>query len=166
MANVQAAIDAVMRQEDSTLSGRVTEDAGGRTRYGIAEKFHPDLTASLFYTSMGSIAAQEIAEAIYLIQYAEPLCLEEIPDQGVANLLLSIGVNCGVMTAARMLQEVLKVNGDGRIGILTLYALDSATPADVLGGLRGRAAEHYEALIEEHPGWAKYRNGWMARIGA
>ena len=36
------AIEIVLRNEDATLSGEITNDAGGRTRWGIAEKYNPE----------------------------------------------------------------------------------------------------------------------------
>jgi hypothetical protein len=48
MADAQAAIDFVTRQEDSTLSGVITNasaNRGGLTHFGLCEKWHPELTA-------------------------------------------------------------------------------------------------------------------------
>ena len=166
MADLNAAIDYVLSFEDSTLSGKITVDAGGRTRFGIAEKFHPELTNCLFYTSMGQVAALQIARSIYDISYCEPLCIAEISSQAVANKLLSLGVNCGVGTASKMLQDVLRVEGDGRIGPLTLDALDKADPRRVLRGLRQAAELHYEEIVKENPADAEYLRGWLTRADA
>ncbi|HEY4045559.1 MAG TPA: putative peptidoglycan-binding domain-containing protein [Acidobacteriaceae bacterium] len=167
MADLQAAIGFVLRQEDGTLSGVITQTPDGRrTRFGIDEHFHPELASCLFYDSMGSIAALKIAEGIYAKQYCEPLCIAEISDQEIANKLLSLGVNCGVGTASRMLQEALEVHGDGRIGPITLDALDRTRPDLVLGRLRELAMEHYEELIQRNNGLAVYRAGWLKRAEA
>lgn len=167
MANVDEAIEYVLHQEDQTLSGVVTcSPDGQRTRFGIDEHDHPDLTHSLFYTSMGSIAALEIARRIYRQEYAEPLSIAEIIDQNVADLLLSLGVNCGVRTAAKMLQDVLNVDGDGRIGPITLDAVDHADSEALIEKLRRAGAEHYEKLIAANPSLAIYRKGWMRRISS
>lgn len=167
MADVNAAIQYVLRQEDATMSGVITRAVDGmRTRWGIDEHFHPELKNCLFYDSMGSIAALRVAESIYTKQYCEPLCIAEIPDQEIANKLLSLGVNCGVGTAAKMLQEALEVMGDGRIGPITLDALDRAEPGLILGRLRELAAEHYEELIRNNSSLAIYRTGWLRRAEA
>ena len=167
MADVQAAIDYVLKFEDSTLAGVITATPDGKhTRYGIDEHFHPELTNCLFYGSMGSVAAQKIAESIYEKEYADPLCIAEITNQDVANKLLSLGVNCGVRTAAKMLQDVLHVSGDGRIGPLTLHALDVSDPEAVLGLLKAEAVDHYQNLIAANPSLAEYRAGWLARAEA
>lgn len=167
MADVDEAINYVLHQEDQTLSGVVTHSPDGqRTRFGIDERYHPELTHSLFYTSMGSIAALEIAKRIYRQEYAEPLSIAEIIDQNVADLLLSLGINCGVHAAAKMLQNVLGVDGDGRIGPITLDAVDRANAEELIGKLRRAGAEYYEALIEANPGLSIYRKGWMQRISS
>lgn len=166
MANVQAAIDYVLRFEDPTLSGVVTTDPGGRTRFGIAERFHPELTNCLFYSSMGATAALTIAMRIYSDTYAAPLCIADIQSQDVADKLLSLGVNCGVRSASKRLQEAVEVKGDGRIGPITLDALDRADPDTVLARLKQLAVEHYEELIRDNPSLAIYRSGWLARARA
>src|ERR1700677_3590374 len=157
MADVTAAIDYVLSWEDATLSGVITTDPGGRTRFGIAEKFHPELTNCLYFSSMGQIAALQIARGIYDISYCQPLCIAEIENQEVANKLLSLGVNVGVLKAAKMLQDAGLVEGDGRIGPLTLEALDKMNPDIVLSRLRCEAEAYYDALVEEKPGLGVYR---------
>jgi lysozyme family protein len=167
MADVNAAIQYVLRQEDVTMSGVITHTADGmRTRWGIDEHFHPELKNCLFYDSMGSIAALRVAEGIYTKQYCEPLCIAQIPHQEIANKLLSLGVNCGVSTAAKMLQEALEVRGDGRIGPITLDALDRGAPSVVISRLRELAVEHYEELIRKNSSLAIYRGGWLRRAEA
>lgn len=166
MADVSAAIHYVLGWEDSTLSGVITVDGGGRTRFGIAEKFHPELTASLFYSSMGKDAALVIAFGVYAKSYADPLCIEDIGDQDVANKLLSLGVNIGVIEAGKMLQDVLGIACNGRIGAITLTTLDQSVPAEVLQRLRVVAEQYYDNLIEKNPKLAVYRAGWLRRAEA
>lgn len=166
MANVDTAIDYVLGWEDSTLSGVITTDPGGRTRFGIAERFHPELTNCLYYSSMGQVAALQIARGIYDISYAQPLCIAEIESQDIANKLLSLGVNVGVVTAAKMLQDAVSVVGDGRIGPLTLHAIDLSDPEVVLARLRDEAEQHYDDLVEANPKLSIYRAGWLRRARA
>ena len=115
---------------------------------------------------MGSTAALEIAIGIYDRDYCQPLCIEQIIGQEIAERLLSLGVNCGVVPAARMLQEALQVNGDGRVGPITLDRLDRAEPQAVLDGLRKRATAHYEELVRLNPSLRIYLAGWIRRAAA
>ncbi len=167
MANVDAAIDYVLGWEDATLSGAITTTPDGkRTRFGIDEHWHPELTNCLYYSSMGQVAALQIARGIYDISYCQPLCIAEIENQEIANKLLSLGVNVGVVNAARMLQDAVTVVGDGRIGPLTLHALDLAEPEKVLADLRAEAESYYDALVKANPNLAVYRAGWLRRAAA
>jgi hypothetical protein len=167
MADLNAAIDYVLGWEDATLSGAITTAPDGkRTRFGIDEHWHPELTNCLFYSSMGQVAALQIARGIYDLSYCQPLCIAEIANQDIANKLLSLGVNVGVVNAARMLQDAVTVVGDGRIGPLTLHALDLSDPEKVLADLRTEAENYYDELVKANPSLEVYRAGWLRRAAA
>jgi lysozyme family protein len=167
MANVETAIDYVLGWEDATLSGVITiAPDGKRTRFGIDEHWHPELTNCLYYSSMGQAAALQIARGIYDVSYCQPLCIAEIASQDIANKLLSLGVNVGVVNAARMLQDAVTVAGDGRIGPLTLHALDLAAPQKVLEDLRTEAENYYDELVTRDPSQQIYLKGWLRRASA
>lgn len=166
MADVSVAIDYVLEWEDGKLTGIITHDDGGRTRYGIAERFHPELTACGFYSDMGSIAAIQIAKGIYDISYCQPLCIEQITNQDIANKLLSLGVNIGVHQASKMLQSALAVNEDGVVGVHTLLALSTAEPLEVLADLRASSERYYHEVVAQHPEDVIYLDGWLRRARA
>ena len=167
MADVKVAIDYMLGWEDSTLSGVITTNQNGlKTRFGIDQTFHPELNNCLFFTTMGQIAALAVARNVYEKSYAAPLCIAEMPNQDIANKVLSLGVNVGVTEAAKMLQEALLVPGDGRIGTLTLGALDRADPEITLSRLRAEAELYYDELIERNPALQVYRAGWLRRAAA
>jgi hypothetical protein len=70
MADPNVAIDATLRQE--APSGVITKtagDSGGRTRYAIAERWHSELTATGFFTTMSAAAALTVAEGVYTASY-------------------------------------------------------------------------------------------------
>jgi len=166
MASCDEAIVNVLSWEDPRLTGKITVDSGGRTRFGIAERAHPELSATLFYSSLGSEAALVIAKGIYQKQYCDPLCIALMSDQPIANKVLNLGVNVGIIPAAKMLRDALCVVGDGRIGPLTLHALDIADKAKALDALRQEAVDYYNHLIANNPALAIYRNGWLRRAEA
>lgn len=168
MADVNAAIDYTLRWEDESLSGVITTNDDGvtKTRFGIDERFHPELVACGFYSDMGSVAALAIARNVYAQHYAEPLSIAQIGNQEVANKLLSLGVNIGVETAARMLQLAVHVPGDGSIGPKTLFALANANPAQVHESLDDQAISHYYSLVAADQSKQKYLDGWLRRAEA
>ena len=167
MADCNAAVNYVLAWEDAQLSGVITKTPDGkRTRFGIDEHWHPELTNCLFFSSMGRTAALQIAVGIYENSYCQPLCLAHIANQDIADKLLSLAVNIGVVPAAKLLQDALLVEGDGRIGPLTLHALDLADSAKVLADLRDEAEFYYNELMAKNPGLAVYRAGWLRRAAA
>lgn len=168
MADVTAAIDAVLRWEDDSMEGVITSTPDGkRTRYGIDEHYHPELTSCMFYSKdMSSTAALIIARKVYVDNYADPLCIADMQDQGIANKLLSLGVNIGVKPAAKMLQEAINVEGDGRIGPITLITLETADPVKVEDDLRELAVKHYEDDVAAHPEKRRFLKGWLRRANA
>src|ERR1044071_8189094 len=91
MSDFKPAFLFTLQHEDATRSGKVTVDAGGRTRFGIAEKFHPDLPDE-FFTGPAEDALAE-AETIEEHEYWDALRLDEVEDQNVANKLFDMGVN-------------------------------------------------------------------------
>jgi lysozyme family protein len=65
-----------------------------------------------------------------------------------------------------MLQDAVTVAGDGRIGPLTLHALDLADPEKVLADLRQEAENYYKALVKANPDLIVHRAGWLRRAAA
>src|SRR5690348_2451161 len=120
MANFDEALAFMLRNEDPHLSGVVTEDSGGRTRFGIAERFHPNLGHD-FYAGPAE-AALRTAREIYRYEYWKPICGEEIRDQQVAAKILDMAVNLGVRQAIVLCQRAinasttLQIEEDGVLG--------------------------------------------------
>ena len=79
MADFNPAFAFVLLHEDPTCSGKVTGDAGGRTRFGIAKKFHLNLPEE-FFTGPAEKALAE-AERIEEQDYWQPMRLAEIENQ-------------------------------------------------------------------------------------
>lgn len=166
MANVIVAIGSVMRQEDAALSGVVTTDPGGRTRFGIAEKYHPWLEQIGFYTSMSASQAFGAAMVLYLLEYCQPLDIAAISDQAIATKLLSLSVNEGIDNPVKWLQEAVGAIPDGAIGPATIAALNKADPQKALAALKQQAIAWYEQLAKDNPADEEYLKGWINRANA
>lgn len=180
--DVKAAIDFVMKQEDSTLSGIITDDPtdmGGTTRFGLTAKYHPALVAQGFYTknAVPTERAIPMAESAYQSDYAASLQLQAIKSRGVGTALLSFAVVEGTPTAVRVLQGVLNAVGykltvDGVMGNQTVNALNDAlslTPGSSVPFMQAwlEAEEKYFAgIVKLHPNQIKYIAGWDNRAEA
>ncbi len=174
MADVQKAVDAVLREEDETLSGVITQtrgDFGGLTRFGISSRFHPELIGSTFYTTMDTADALQVAVLTMEKAYATPLHIAEIVDQALATKVLSFGVNAGVDESARALQEginrthsgILPLAVDGDIGAETLTAIQLCMPRTLLNSFRLRMIDYYNCICKSKPTQLKFLCGWVDR---
>ena len=177
MADFKTAFLFTLQHEDSTRSGKVTEDAGGRTRFGIAEKFHPDLSEE-FFTGPTEDALAE-AEKIEEREYWDAMRLAEIENQNVANKLFDMGVNMGVHQAAILAQRAAnfllrtgadaaaaQLAEDGVIGEKTLAAINAVIPADYHRALCELSEAHYRHLAAVNPQQAVNLGGWLKRAQA
>jgi lysozyme family protein len=169
MADFKSAFAFVLRHEDSTRSGKVTVDAGGRTRFGIAEKFHPDLPEEFF----AGPAEDALAEAAKIEEreYWDAMRLAEVENQNVANKLFDMGVNMGARQAAVYAQRAAnvlvavdaRVAEDGVIGPRTLAAINAAGPIAYYQLLCQFSAAYYRHLAAVNPALAVNLAGWLKR---
>jgi lysozyme family protein len=172
VANVSTAIDYVINTwEDPGKTGVVTVNkrTGKRTRFGIDETWHPELTDTNFYTTMSNDLAIHVAQSVYRTFYAAPLCVASIYSQQVANKVLSLGINIGVHNASKLLQLAANVpfQPDGKIGDITLAMVNLKTqPQVLLANLTERAVEYYENVVKAKPEDQEFLEGWLRRARA
>ena len=176
MAEFAPAFDFTMAHEDASRSGRVTTDAGGRTRFGIAEKFHPEIPKAFFdEKAVPSGQAEETARLVLEHDYWERKELVRVASQDVANKLFDMAVNMGVRQAAIYAQRA--ANGllmgspaapavDGVIGDKTLAAINKCDPAALLETLRNLSKIHYYETAAKDPAQKENLKGWLRRAEA
>jgi hypothetical protein len=179
MADFKHAFANTMKFEDAHRSGEVTVDAGGRTRFGIAEKFHPELPEE-FFTGPAEAALAE-AGKIEEAGYWNALRLGEIRSQAVADKLFDMAVNMGVHQAAVLAQRAANgllhaaakpglpatsVVEDGDVGAKTLAAINTLDPASYVQALRDLSAELYRHIAGVNPAQAVNLAGWLRRAEA
>lgn len=176
MADPKQAVDFVLRQEDSTLSGIITHtpgDLGGTTRFGLTRANHPKLDALGFFdASMPAATALPLAEETYAEEYANPLLIAQIVDQGVATALLSFAINeegAGDKgRAVKILQDSCRALGasiaaDGEEGPATVAAVNACGPKMLLALYCENQIAHYNAIVAANPSQVKFIKGWVNR---
>ena len=92
-------------------------DLGGETKFGISQKSYPHEDIRHM--------TEERAKEIYRRDYWDPLRCDELPEK-IAIAAFDCAVNQGVGRAARVLQAVLNVETDGKIGPMTIAAAQVA----------------------------------------
>ena len=139
------------------------DDDGGETKYGISKRQYPTLDIANL--------TQEDAASIYQRDYwnSQPYCY--IQDQNVANKVFDLAVNMGFKKAHEILQRSANECGarivvDGRLGPLSLQAVNSVDPSALLEQMRQFAGRYYLEIVARNPAKQKFLNGWMKRANA
>ncbi len=181
MIDLSEAVQFVLKQEDEKMTGEITNikgDAGGRTRWGIAERSHPELIATGFYTSMSAEASLAVATKVYIDSYALPVKLTSLASQLVANAYLSFAINQGSKSATKQMQNAVNfllqgqdppqppIVVDGAIGPATLAAINALPERSFLTALGLVQRQNYRDIVASNPSDAKFLNGWINRANA
>ena len=163
MAQFQPAFEFMMSHEDPGLTGVVTVDSGGKTRYGISQKAFPEL-------DIENLSIEQAAN-IYRNNYWFPMHGPDTREQVIANKLLDMAVNMGVRAATVITQKACgdagnSVVADGQFGMLTLISVNNCDADTLLDCLRSRSKDHYCRIAAANPDEGKYLNGWLSRAEA
>lgn len=169
MADFESCIDWVLRLEDRTLTGKTIDlnDGAGRTRFGIGEKYHPNLPAD-FYTKPSAEALVD-AKNIYKQNEWTRIMGDEIPDNETAATLLSFAVNDGVVWAVEIIQKIVGAPADGHMGPKTLDLIRNWKPIvrDTLAeALREGQIDFYYELVKHNTSDRRFLDGWISRAKA
>ena len=132
MADFEKALAKTIKAEGGYVNN--PKDKGGETYMGITRKNHPklqmwktidilkdilnikDLNASL---KRNKVIQDEI-KSIYRKNYWNPLKLDMIYSQRIANQFFDISVNCGTYAAIKAMQRVAGVKETGKLDDKTI----------------------------------------------
>ena len=129
------------------------------TKYGIAANTYGHL-------DIAGLTLDD-AKAIYKCDYWDIWQFDglsgEMPDS-IKYELFDAAVNCGGSNARRFLQRALSLADDGKIGPITVAALDAALIANGVARIEmwiiAEKLEHYTNLST----WGRFGRGWSKRI--
>lgn len=131
-------------------------DPGGATNFGITQADMPG-------RDIRSLTEQD-AIAYYSEHYWKPL-YSQITSQPVASKIFDAGVNDGVGTAVRILQDALGMPVDGVFGPNTLSETNQRGDA-LLTDFKVKLIEHYQNIVKNNPAEIKFLAGWLRRANS
>lgn len=100
---------------------------------------------------------------IYKTGYWDVMHADDIDNQATADLCVDWLVNSGT-ARVRDIQRVLGVTADGKVGRITLAAINSAPcPMCMYNALKSARRAYYEAIATGSN--AQFREGWLNRLG-
>lgn len=127
------------------------DDPGGETKYGISKRAYPG--EDIANLTLGR------AKELYKRDYWGPAGCDAMPP-AVKFQVFDMAVNSGVAQAIRTVQRAVGVLPDGKLGPVTLQALQSM-PAERFAA---RFSGHRLAFMAQLPNWHSFSRGWALRI--
>ena len=130
---------------------------------GVLKTSGPPLESDIAFVK--SLTEDE-AKDIYQDQYWDPLHLELLTSQEVANKIFDLAVNTGWTQATKILQRALRIPDDGILGPHTVAAANAADPVNLLADIRTCGTQFYCELAQSKPELADNLDGWLKRLNA
>jgi len=129
-------------------------DPGGETMYGITKRDYPDLDIKNL--------SREKADEIFFNDYWTPSVADKLPEPVFISYFDS-AVNTGRTQANRFLQRALGVSADGKVGPITLKAIEKADPKNLAYKIIDQRQTFYENLAKTKPKLKVFLKGWTNR---
>ena len=140
-------------------------DPGGATNMGVTLATYRQWSDD---PNLGDVQVKDMtlktARAIYRSLYWNPLRADALPP-GVDLSVFDMGVNAGIWSSARLLQQALGFTGDevdGSIGPETLAAVGRFDVRSLVNNLPDRQAAYYRSLAE----FPTFGTEWLNRTEA
>jgi lysozyme family protein len=129
-------------------------DPGKRTRFGIAQRYHPHVNISTL--------TREGAIAIYRAEYWDACNCDALP-LPIALCVFDAAVNPGEGGARVDLQRAVGVRADGLIGERTVAAVQQCEPRQLITYLCGLRLRRY-MLVPSRERRERFGLGWALRV--
>ncbi|MEL7499276.1 MAG: glycosyl hydrolase 108 family protein [Planctomycetota bacterium] len=170
------------------------DDKGGETHRGVTRRFHPkwpgwkiidqiksDFPDDFVRRINDNQKLVELSKTLYRDKYWAPIQGDQFTNQLLANKVFDTGVNQGVATSVRYLQDGLNllnrnqknyddIKVDGKMGSSTLTAmsaflkLEKGQPDYLLKLLNLMQAWKYVELMKADKSQEKFARGWLNRV--
>lgn len=98
--------------------------------------------------------------------YWDPFKADDILSQSIANLVVDWAWGSGPVTAIKKVQKQLGVYVDGKVGPITLAAINTADPKELFDKLWNARKAHFEAICKANPSQNVFLRGWMNRLNS
>ena len=170
MTNFEKAIEDLLGVEGGYVNHPT--DRGGPTNWGITlgvlSEWRGKKVTALDVKNMPRSEAIEI----YKAKYWDSINLDKIKSSLIAELVFDQSVNRGPLTAAKNLQESynniskVKIAVDGKIGPLSVSAINNAKVFDLAIAFFKDAQLDYATIVQKNRTQADFIRGWTNRTHA
>lgn len=103
---------------------------------------------------------------IFKTGYWNPFKADSILSQSIANIVVDWAWGSGPVTAIMKVQKVLGVYADGKVGPVTLAAINTEDPKELFSKIWNARKQHFEAIVKKDPTQRVFLKGWMNRLNS
>lgn len=144
-------------QRESVKDTNNPKDSGGRTKYGISEKWNPEAW------SKGAPTLEQ-ARAIYQDRYiTQPGFIKLMFSDSLFSQVVDFGVLSGPKVAIMHLQKVMGRVQDGILGPADIEAIKKVNPDVINNRLVDDRILMLDRVVQKHPQDIEFLFGWHTR---
>jgi lysozyme family protein len=152
---IDAIIDDVIKREGAKDTNN-PNDPGGRTKYGISERWNPEMWKT------GPPTLQQ-ARDHYRTVYIVNVGFDKIQPAYLQEQLVDFGVLSGPQTAIMHLQKIIGLSQDGVLGPLTLANISNRDPLRLNNKLVDDRVLMLARITQRNPKELEDLFGWLTR---
>ena len=134
-------------------------DPGGRTNLGVTQATWENWVGRESDEAEMRGLTPEKVEPLYKKKYWDAVRGDELP-LGISYLLFDFAVNAGVGRSIKTLQTAVGVTPDGGFGPITMAAVQSVDPVELIERFSQAKEDFYRSLNT----FATFGKGWLNRV--
>lgn len=157
-SNFQRSLELVLQHEGGFVNH--PQDPGGATNKGVTQVVYDDfrMGRKLPKRSVREITSEEVQE-IYRLRYWNLIKGDDLP-KGLDYCIFDFAVNSGTGRAAQFLQRAVDATPDGKIGPMTLAALEKHCVEYIIE----RVCNDRLAFLKGLRIFSTFGRGWTRRV--
>jgi lysozyme family protein len=167
MAQIEKLAPLILKWEGGFVND--PDDLGGATKMGVTigtwRQVGYDKTGDgiIDVSDLKLITKDEVINKVLKPHYWDRWRADEITDQSVANILVD-WVWASGRHGIEIPQRILGVKPDGKVGPITLAALNAYNPKILHQKIWNARYNFIENICQTRPANRKFRGGWMNRL--
>lgn len=168
MANIDKLIPHIIKWEGGAKYTNDPLDRGGATKYGITlntlQSNHYD-TNHDGKVNVDDVKSLQLDDFKHILksQYWDRWKADDIVNQSVANLLVDWTWGSG-KHGIIIPQRLLGVPADGKVGNVTINALNGANQRYIYNKVWEARKQFYYNIVNSNPSQSKWLKGWLNRL--